>query len=128
MGFSNLLNKKTLYKFLKLLSKKPGEVNTYFHHVTRMCVKKNVKERIVIWIKLNGKTFKQFLKMNPKLEKKTRFHILGCILISLVEFRNSKFVTLNPLMLNCCTNYESFFVKNRSKLESQIQTVLNTPK
>ena len=82
------------------------------------------KERIVMWITLNRKTFTSFQKKSPKIGKKDRFHILGCILLSLAENRNTKFMTYDQLLLDCADRFDEFFLENRPKLEKQVEKLL----
>ncbi len=124
MGFANLFSEDIRLDFFRTLVAIPQKFDLLFQQETRKCVKRYVKDRIIMWIMLNRKTFDQFQKKSPKIGKKDRFHILGCILLCLIESRNVKFVTHDNLLMNCSNNFEDFFSNNLPKLEKQVEKLL----
>ena len=124
MGFDRLLDENTRIMFFKKLTKIPLKFNRLFQKITRGFLKRSVKERVVMWTTLNKKSFRQFQKCSPQIGRFDRFHVLGCILLCIIENRNIKFITYDELMLKQSNNYEKFFINNRLAFEKQIEKIL----
>jgi len=124
MGFDRLLDENIRINFLKQLTKIPLKFNRLFQKTTRGLLKRSVKERVVMWTTLNKKSFNEFQKCSPQIGRFDRFHILGCILLCIIENRNIKFITYDELMLKQSNNYEKFFSNNRLAFKKQIEKIL----
>jgi len=82
-------------------------------------VNRYVKDRISIWFALdkeNKKSVRNFVKLTPNVGEADRIHVLGSILVSLIENRNTRLYTYDLPLLRFKDKIEEFYTKKRKDL------------